>query len=215
MAIVHLAAEPLHAEKRAIGNHLAAEPLHAQKRAVGNAGLAFNSTGTVEPDVAPPLPIATTGAADGARPAPRDVSPDPASPSPGATAGARPAPAVPGRGTGRDGLISLIAPVPAQVFADGKLIGTMERGVFKLPVGPHDLELVNDEFGYRARQRVMVNPARTAQVRLAAPTGTLSINAVPWAEVWIDDTPAGQTPIGDFWCTDRSPAGGPSSSRVW
>ena len=108
-----------------------------------------------------------------------------------------------GRGIGREGLISLIVPVPAQVFADGKLIGTMERGVFKLPVGPHDLELVNDEFGYRASQRVMVNPARTAQVRLAAPTGTLSINAVPWAEVWIDDTPAGQTPIGDF----RAPIG--------
>jgi hypothetical protein len=74
----------------------------------------------------------------------------------------------------------------------------MERGVIKLPAGRHNLEFVNDEIGYRASQSVTVTPSQTTQVRLDAPAGTLSINAVPWAEVWIDKSPAGQTPIGNI-----------------
>jgi hypothetical protein len=28
--------------------------------------------------------------------------------------------------------------------------------------------------------------------------GAISINALPWAEVWVDGQPAGETPIGNF-----------------
>ena len=38
----------------------------------------------------------------------------------------------------------------------------------------------------------------TTAVRLDAPNGTVHINAVPWAEVWIDGQRIGETPIGNL-----------------
>jgi serine/threonine-protein kinase len=35
-------------------------------------------------------------------------------------------------------------------------------------------------------------------IALKPPQGTLSINALPWAEVWVDGKPAGETPIGNL-----------------
>ena len=35
-------------------------------------------------------------------------------------------------------------------------------------------------------------------MRLTAPMGLVNINAMPWADVWIDKKPVGQTPIGNL-----------------
>ena len=39
---------------------------------------------------------------------------------------------------------------------------------------------------------------RRATLRIDPPTGTLHINALPWAEVWIDNQRVGETPIGNM-----------------
>ena len=85
-----------------------------------------------------------------------------------------------------------------QVYVKGRLVGTTEAGVILLPVGNHELEFVSRDTGYHARERVVVQAARTTQVQLGAAMGLININATPWAEVWIDDKPIGQTPIGNL-----------------
>jgi hypothetical protein len=96
------------------------------------------------------------------------------------------------------GLVAIEAPVPAHVYERGRLVGTTDADTIMLPVGTHDLEFVNDDFGYSARRTVTVQTGRTTALRLEAPRGTLHVNAVPWAEVWIDNQRIGETPIGNL-----------------
>jgi hypothetical protein len=62
--------------------------------------------------------------------------------------------------------------------------------------GKHDLELVNDPLGYRVTRTVQVPPGKVSPISVSWPTGSLAINAIPWADVSVDGNPVGQTPIG-------------------
>jgi hypothetical protein len=96
------------------------------------------------------------------------------------------------------GLLAVSGPVPMQVYERGRIIGTTESETLMLAVGAHDLEFVNEAVGYRSRRTVTVQPGRTTTTRLDAPLGALSINAAPWAEVWIDNQRMGETPLGNL-----------------
>lgn len=96
------------------------------------------------------------------------------------------------------GWVSLKTSVPMQVFEDGRLVGTTEVDRIMLPVGTHRLEIVSDSLGYRTRQEVAVRAGQTSNLRLDLPTGTLALNAQPWAEVWIDGERVGETPLGNL-----------------
>lgn len=65
-------------------------------------------------------------------------------------------------------------------------------------VGRHELEIVNEALGYRATQGVFVSPGQTSVVRLDWPKGALALNALPWADVFIDGKLIGETPIGNI-----------------
>jgi hypothetical protein len=95
------------------------------------------------------------------------------------------------------GLVAIEAPVPMHVYLRGKLVGTTEADTIMLPVGTHDLALENAAVGFKARRSVAVQAGRTTAVTVEAPTGVLNVNAVPWAEVWIDNQRVGETPIGN------------------
>jgi hypothetical protein len=96
------------------------------------------------------------------------------------------------------GSVAVTAPVPMQVLLRGRVVATTEAETFMLPIGNQELEFVNQNVGYRARRTVNVQAGRTASVRLEAPAGTVHINAVPWAEVWMDGQRIGETPIGNL-----------------
>ena len=66
-----------------------------------------------------------------------------------------------------------------------------------VPAGRHDIDLVNDEVGFKDSRSVQVGTGRTAPLRIDPPSGTIALNAVPWAEVWIDGEKVGDTPIGN------------------
>jgi hypothetical protein len=106
------------------------------------------------------------------------------------TATARPA------GTG--GWLAVTSPLALQVREGGRVIGSTDMDRLMLPAGEHVLELVNEALGYRAQRRVSIEPGRTVRLTIVPPQATLSINAQPWAEVWLDGQPLGQTPIGNF-----------------
>jgi hypothetical protein len=96
------------------------------------------------------------------------------------------------------GRLAVAAPVPLRVYEKGRLVGTTEAESTMLPQGTHQLEFVNESVGFLARRTVTIKPGVTSSVKLDAPPGTLHINAVPWAEVWIDGERVGETPIGNL-----------------
>jgi hypothetical protein len=96
------------------------------------------------------------------------------------------------------GWLAISSDVPLQILERGTILGTTESPRILLPTGNHELELVNAELGYRVTRTVQIAAGQTASVALKPPMGTISINAVPWAEVSIDGQRVGETPIGNF-----------------
>jgi PEGA domain-containing protein len=96
------------------------------------------------------------------------------------------------------GWIAVNAPADVQVFEGDRFLGTNRIDRIMMPVGRHDLDIVNEALGYRERRAVQVTAGQVAAVRANWPNGTLAINAVPWAEVFVDGMPVGETPIGSI-----------------
>jgi hypothetical protein len=96
------------------------------------------------------------------------------------------------------GSIAISSPVPVQVFEDKRLIGTSDMDRIMLPAGEHLLELAADTVGFRTTRTVRVTAGQTAALSVDLPRAPLSINAVPWAEVFIDGTRVGETPLGNL-----------------
>lgn len=95
------------------------------------------------------------------------------------------------------GWIAVDVPASLQILQDGRLIGTTDVDRLMLPAGEHSLVFASEELGFRTQQTVTVNAGATSSVRLELPQVPLSINAQPWAEVWIDGVRIGETPIGN------------------
>jgi hypothetical protein len=89
------------------------------------------------------------------------------------------------------------APVPLQIVQGSDLIGTSQTAKIMLPAGRHDLQLTNDALGISERRTVQVSGGATATIRVEVPSAPLSINALPWAQAWVDGKLVGETPIGN------------------
>jgi serine/threonine-protein kinase len=106
-------------------------------------------------------------------------------------------PAAPAAPTGRFGGVKVTAPIEFQVYENGNLVGST-AGPIAVMDGPHTFDLVNEALGYRTRQNVNVKPGQMTPLNVSVPNGRVSINAVPWADVWVDGKPVGQTPIANL-----------------
>ncbi len=95
------------------------------------------------------------------------------------------------------GWIRLDAPADVQVLEDGRVVGSTELERIMLPVGRHELEFVNTPLGYRERRTVQVTAGQTVTLKPTWPRGSMAINAIPWAEVFVDNNRIGETPIGN------------------
>lgn len=114
--------------------------------------------------------------------------------APAATAEAAPStPAAPVAGW-----IAAKLPFVVEVHEKGRLLGTTEADRIMLAAGPHELEFVNQTLGYRAIRSVTVAPGKLTTLALDLPRGVVNLNASPWAEVFVDGKPVGETPIGNL-----------------
>jgi hypothetical protein len=95
------------------------------------------------------------------------------------------------------GWVAWRTPFEMEVFENGDFIGTTGVDRMMLPAGRHQLELVNQAYGFRSRITVAVQAGQTASPDVPIPNGSLSVNALPWAEVFINGRPAGTTPLGN------------------
>ena len=96
------------------------------------------------------------------------------------------------------GWIAIMSPIELDVFENGALVGTSRSPQIMLNAGSHTLELVNEQAGFRHTRQVLLQAGRVEQVSVALPTSTVHVNAIPWAEVWIDGKSVGETPIGNL-----------------
>jgi hypothetical protein len=93
------------------------------------------------------------------------------------------------------GWLSVVSSLPLHVFADGALVGTSDSLRMMLPVGSHKIAVENAASGFRNTYAVAISAGKTSKLTIELPRGLLHINALPWAEVWIDGKSVGETPI--------------------
>jgi hypothetical protein len=98
----------------------------------------------------------------------------------------------------RSGGVKLVSPIELQVFEGDRVLGTTADGPIVAPAGTHALELVNSALGFRARQTVQIKAGQILSLAVSPPNGLVSVNAVPWAQVWIDGNPVGETPLANL-----------------
>lgn len=143
----------------------------------------------------PPAPSVADGAAPpGPTATPSSGGAPPASAAAPVTTTPSPAPAAPAPAAETPGWVLVQAPFDVQVLERGRALGPGRR---RLPLGAgrHEIEVTNAELGYRSVRSVNVVAELGTSVTIDAPTSTLDVNALPWAEVTIDGRPYGETPL--------------------
>jgi hypothetical protein len=96
------------------------------------------------------------------------------------------------------GWLRISSPVLLQLHVDGNLVGNTDSDRVMLPSGEHQIEISNAALGFSVTRRVSVAAGRTTQLQITPPAGRLSINALPWAEVWLNGERIGQTPLANL-----------------
>jgi hypothetical protein len=95
------------------------------------------------------------------------------------------------------GWISIKAPADVQLFEDGRFLGSSRIDRIMVSTGRHELDIINDALGFQERRVVQVTAGQVTSISANWPTGTVSINAQPWALVFVDGMPLGETPIAN------------------
>lgn len=96
------------------------------------------------------------------------------------------------------GWVAVNSPIELQLFEKDRLLGSSRSDRIMVSAGRHEVDLVNEELGYRATRTVEVAAGKVAPIAVEVPNGTIALNATPWAEVWIDGDKVGETPIGNL-----------------
>ena len=96
------------------------------------------------------------------------------------------------------GWVRIESGVALDVYEDERLIGTSAIDRIMLPAGSHTLRLVSRPLNFEGKQTVQISGGQMRIVKPDLPNGTLSINALPWAEVLVNGERKGETPIGNL-----------------
>jgi hypothetical protein len=96
------------------------------------------------------------------------------------------------------GWLTVVSPVELQLLEDGRLVGSSRMERVMLRAGEHRLRLVNAPLGFESEAAVRVRAGEVTRHEVVVPHGTVSVNAVPWAEVFLDGRRVGETPLANL-----------------
>jgi hypothetical protein len=96
------------------------------------------------------------------------------------------------------GFVAVSAPVELQLYENGQLLGSSQSERVMVAAGNHQIDIVNQALGFRAARTVQVTPNKVVAIPIKLPAGSMSVNAVPWANVLLDGVDVGETPIGNL-----------------
>jgi hypothetical protein len=91
------------------------------------------------------------------------------------------------------GFVKVFAPIELELSVNGRPVGNGSEPIM-LPPGEQEILAVNRDMGYREVHTIEVEPGETRTLTIT-PVGRLTVTAVPWADVWIDETKMGRTPL--------------------
>ena len=92
------------------------------------------------------------------------------------------------------GFVTVHAPFTVAVSKGGRALRADDRHQIVLPAGPHELRLTNTAVGYDAVRQVVVKPGKSTRLEVV-PEASLTVTATAPAEVWLDGTRLGDTPL--------------------
>jgi hypothetical protein len=98
----------------------------------------------------------------------------------------------------RSGGVRIVAPVELKVLQGDRVLGSSADGPIVATAGTHQLELINAALGINIRRPVTFRAGQITNVDVTIPPGRVSINAQPWAEVFIDSRLVGETPLANL-----------------
>lgn len=120
----------------------------------------------------------------------------------------------------KSGGFRITAPIEVQVLEGDRVLGSSADGPIVTTAGTHQLDFVNAAYGYRSRQTVEIKAGQIGAMTVTPPPGRVSVNVSPWANVWIDGTSYGETPlanlpmtVGEHQITFRHPQLGERTER--
>jgi membrane protein involved in colicin uptake len=93
------------------------------------------------------------------------------------------------------GFAVISAPIVLDVAENGRALGTSDNQIM-LGAGHHEVHLENKDLSYSGTLAIDVEPGETAHLTVD-PRGRANINAIPWAEVYVDGESIGQTPLAN------------------
>jgi len=96
------------------------------------------------------------------------------------------------------GWVDVESPFDLELHEGDQTLGFVRTGRVPLPMGHHELILVNAPLGFQELHSIDIVAGQATTLTVEAPTGTVHLNARPWAEVWIDGELLGDTPLGNL-----------------
>jgi hypothetical protein len=99
------------------------------------------------------------------------------------------------------GWLSISAPFDVEVVEHDDVIGTGGTSRIMMAAGRHDITILNRSLGFQEARKVEVAAGKTIAVRVDPPKVSVSVNARPWAEVTLDGSSVGQTPLSNLLVT--------------
>ena len=93
------------------------------------------------------------------------------------------------------GFVTVYAPFDVTVSEGGRVLRADDRQQIMLRPGAHDLRISNRALDYEAVRRVEIKPGEATTLQLAPAPSPLTVTAAEAAEVWLDGTRLGETPL--------------------
>jgi hypothetical protein len=93
------------------------------------------------------------------------------------------------------GFVTVYAPFDVTVSEKGRVIRADDRQQIMLAPGVHELRVFNRALAYDVIRRVEVRPGEAVNLQLTPDPSTLTVTATEAAEVWVDGTRLGDTPL--------------------
>jgi hypothetical protein len=96
------------------------------------------------------------------------------------------------------GWLALSTPFDVEVTESNAVVGALGTTRIMLAAGRHDVVLTNRSVGYQDSRHVEITGGKTTTMRVEAPRVSVSVNARPWADVAVDGSNVGQTPLANL-----------------
>ena len=95
------------------------------------------------------------------------------------------------------GFVTVYAPFDVTITEAGRVLRADDRHQVMLPSGAHELRFSNRALAYDVTRKVDVKPGEATNLQLTPEPSSITVTATSPAEVWLDGTRLGDTPLNN------------------